>query len=101
MSLEQLGQIIEQYRSKPILICSDTNVRNMAWNDRLTNDRGRKLEEFLHSNRLIVASEDQDPTFAAATPGELLIDLIICNSLMHWCLGRCRTLADTETLLDH
>lgn len=68
---------------KRIIICSDTNSRSSVWNDKLTNARGKELEEFYISNDLDLLNTNGKHTFENSTGGVSTIDLILCNSLFY------------------
>jgi len=39
-------------------MATDSNSRSTTWNDKITNPRGKNLEEFVVSNHLYVINKD-------------------------------------------
>jgi len=58
----------------------DSNSRSRTWHDKLTNGRGKKLEEFLISNQLFIMNEDSEMNTFQGSRGSSNIDLTICNN---------------------
>jgi len=71
-----------------ILIAPDCNARSTLWHDKLTNSRGRILEEFITSKRLFILNEDSCNTTFRNRLDTSNIDLTIIsprlfNSIMN------------------
>ena len=99
-SLGHLTQVLDRFRARPVLICSDTNARNPSWLDREINERGRILDEFVHLNQLVILNEDSAFTYTGSA-GCSLIDLMMCNSQMLRHLSGCSTVTNPPSLSDH
>jgi len=78
-NIEQINDILQLTNMRGLLITMDSNSRSRMWHDKLTNGRGKKLEEFLISKQLFVMNEDSEMTFQS-TRGSSNIDLTISNS---------------------
>jgi len=63
-------------------MAADSNSRSTTWNDKITNPRGKKLEEFIASNHLHVINEDNGKTTFQSSRGKSNIDLTITNNQM-------------------
>lgn len=56
--------MFDKYQNKRIIICTDSNCRNTLWGDKITNQRGEKLEYFINFYNLnILNNADDGPTF--------------------------------------
>ena len=60
----------------------DCNSRSTMWNDKITNTRGKKLEEFIASHYLHVINEEHERTTFQSTRGKSNTDLTITNNQM-------------------
>jgi len=60
----------------------DSNSRSTRWNDKITNPRGKKLEEFVASHHLHVINEENERITFQSTRGKSNIDLTITNNQM-------------------
>jgi len=60
----------------------DSNSRSTMWNDKITNLRGKKLEEFVASHHLHIINEENERTTFQSTRGKSNIDLTITNDQM-------------------
>jgi len=58
----------------------DSNSRSRMWHDKLTNGRGKKLEEFLISKQLYIMNEESEKKTFQSSRGFSNIDLTISNS---------------------
>lgn len=90
-ALDELQDAISKIKpNKKIMICSDTNSRSTLWKDRLTNNRGKALEEFIIKNNLDIVNTNGTNTFETTftknneiITKSSIIDLIICNSTFY------------------
>ena len=83
-----------------VLFAMDSNARSTLWHDKLTNARGRILEEFITSKQLYTANNDNDNTTFRDSLGTSNIDLtIISTHLLNNVTGR--TICDQESISDH
>jgi len=60
----------------------NSNSRSTVWHDKITNIRGKKLEEFVASHHLHVINEENKRTTFQSTRGKSNIDLTITNNQM-------------------
>ena len=70
----------EKFKLKHIVLIGDFNARNEKWADKLTNQNGRKLDDFITSKKFICVSPNSW-TFKHANGGST-IDLAILSSHM-------------------
>jgi len=79
-TIEQINYILQLANTRVILITMDSNSRSRSWHDKLTNGRGKNLEEFLISKQLFIINEDSEMTRIHSTRGSSNIDLTISNN---------------------
>lgn len=72
--LDKLQSILEVLRNKEVLIGMDRNARNPRWGDRVLNERGEMMEEFLETRALVFLNDGRTPTYLSGR-GESHIDL--------------------------
>jgi len=77
--LEKMERVILHAKNTGVLFASDTNARSALWYDRVTNERGRILEEFLTSKQLYFLNEESSDTTFSNRIGKSNIDLTIIN----------------------
>jgi hypothetical protein len=70
----------------------DRNSRSKTWHDKLTNGRGKKLEEFLISKQLFIINEESEMNTFQSSRGFSNIDLTISNNklmkeVQEWKIG--------------
>ena len=63
----------------PLIVGSDTNSHHTLWGNRLCNERGEELLEFLSSLGLSWANKGTTPTFLNSRGHNSVIDLTIAN----------------------
>ena len=80
--LEKLNKILKFTERESVLIAMDSNSRSTMWYDRLTNPRGRVLEEYLCSKGLFILNEEKEMTTFQNRIGSSNIDLTITNNRM-------------------
>jgi hypothetical protein len=56
--LEKMELILYQAKNTAVPIASDCNARSNFWHDKLTNTRGRILEEFITIRQLYIMNEE-------------------------------------------
>ena len=98
--LAKRERAIRYAKGTAVLFAMDSNARSTLWHDRLTNTRGRILEEFLTSKQLYIANIDSDNTTFRNSLGTSNIDLTIIsthllNNVKGW------TICDQESISDH
>jgi len=74
-----INDILQLANTSGILITMDNNSRPRTWHDKLTNVRGRKLEEFLITQQLFIWNEESDTKTFQSSRGSSNIDLTISN----------------------
>jgi hypothetical protein len=52
----------------------DSNSRSRTWHDKLTNGRGKKLEEFLISKQIFIMDEESEMKTFQSSRGSSNID---------------------------
>ena len=97
--LEKMERMLRHARNNGILIAADTNSRSALWYDRITNERGRTLEEFLTTKQLYFSNEDSRETIFSSSIGNSNIDLTISNlrllsSITEWEINSQESLSD-------
>jgi len=84
--LEKMERVLLHAKRNGVLIASDTNARSALWNDRVTNERGRILEEFITTNQLYFLNEEGSDTTFSNHIGKSNIDLTIINPQLLSCI---------------
>jgi len=79
-SIEQINDILQLTNTRGILITMESISSSRTWNNKLTNIRGKNLEEFLISKQLFVMNEDSEMTTFQITRGSSKKDLTVNNS---------------------
>ena len=98
--LEKMERVLLHAKDTGVLIASDTNARSALWNDRVTNERGRILEEFLTTKQLYFLNEESSDTTFSNRIGKSNIDLtIITPQLLRSITGW--EISGRESLSDH
>ena len=57
VNLLKIELILNYTENTGVLIAADCNARSTLWHDKLTNSRGRIIEEFITSKRLFIMNE--------------------------------------------
>jgi len=83
-----------------VLIATDGNSRSKTWHDKITNSRGKKLEEYLASRYLHIINEESEMFTFHNSRGSSNIDLTITNNNLiadvhEW------EISEEESCLDH
>src|SRR5215510_8054594 len=78
--INSISDILKIAKTSGILITMDSNCRSRMWFDKLTNGRGKKLEEFLISKQLFVIKEKSEMKTFQSSRGSSNIDLTISNN---------------------
>jgi len=98
--LAKMEFAIQHAKGTAILFATDSNARSTLWHDKLTNTRGRILEEFLTSKQLYIVNKDNNNTTLRNSLGTSNIDLtIISTHLLNNVTGW--TICDQESISDH
>jgi hypothetical protein len=51
--LLKINSILRHSKNTGVLIASDCNARSTLWHDKLTNSRGRIIEEYITSKKIV------------------------------------------------
>lgn len=97
--LESIETEIRHIRTG-IILGGDLNAKASVIGSETTDARGRLLEEWLLSNRLIVLNEGNDPTFVGAG-GTSRIDFSAASEKISTKISNWTVLTDEENLSDH
>jgi hypothetical protein len=80
IDLQKMQTIITHAKGVGIIFAIDSNARSTSWHDVLTNNRGKKLEEFIISKQLHIANEESSSNTFQTERGASNIDLTILNN---------------------
>jgi len=61
-NLKKIESILQFTKGEKLIMATDSYSRLTTWNDKITNPKGKKLEEFVASNHLHVINEDNERT---------------------------------------
>jgi hypothetical protein len=75
-----INDILQLANTSGILIKMDSKSRSKTWHDKLTNGRGKKLEEFLVSKQLFIMNEESEMNTFQSSRGSSNIDLTGSNN---------------------
>jgi hypothetical protein len=78
-----INNILQLANTSGILITMDSNSRSEMWHDKLTNSRGKKLEEFLISKQLFEMNEESKMNTFQSSRRSSNIDLTISNNKLY------------------
>ena len=78
--INSINDILLLTNTRGILITMDSNSRSKAWHDKVTNSKGKELEEFLISKQLFILIEDSEMNTFQSSRGTSNIDLTISNN---------------------
>ena len=77
-----MESILQFIKGGKLIVGVNSNSRSTVWHDKITNIRGKKLEEFVASHHLHVINEENKRTTFQSTRGKSNIDLTITNNQM-------------------
>ena len=77
---QQINDILQLAGTRGLLIMMASNSRSRTWHDKLTNGRGKKLEEFLISKQLFIMNEDSEMSHKAL---KIIYNGAILPQLLH------------------
>jgi len=97
--ISKIELILHHSKNTGILIASDCNARSTLWHDKLTNSRGRILEENVTSKQLFILNEESCNTTFKNRLGTSNIDLTItCSRLLNriteWAISNQESVSD-------
>ena len=79
-SFTNIDEILQFAKGARILIATVSNARSKTWNDKITNSRGKKLEEYLASRHLHIINEESEMFTFHNSRRSGNIDLTITNN---------------------
>ena len=79
-SFTKIDEILQFAKGARILIATDSNSRSKTWHDKITNSRGKKLEEYLASRHLHIINDQSEKFTFHNSRGSSNIDLTITNN---------------------
>jgi hypothetical protein len=100
VDLNKMQAIITYAKEMGIIFPIDSNARSTTWHDKLTNKRGKLMEEFIISRHLYIANEESRNTTFQTCRGASNIDLTVINNaalkvIQDW------NIYDQESCSDH
>ncbi|XP_070530033.1 uncharacterized protein [Cardiocondyla obscurior] len=98
--LEEIGVCIGGLRPLPVVLAGDFNAWSTAWGSRLTNKRGKILEEWAASWDLVLLNKGKVSTCIRAQ-GESVIDLTWASPAAANLVRQWRVATELEHLSDH
>lgn len=98
--LVEVGVLVRQVNSYPVLVAGDFNAKSTAWGSPATDVRGEVLEEWAVSLGLVILNRGSENTCVRRQGGSI-VDITLAsphlaNRVQDW-----RVLVDEETLSDH
>jgi hypothetical protein len=78
--IELINGILQLANTLGILITMDCNSRSRTWHEKLTNGKGKELEEFLNAKQLFIINEKSEMKPYHSSIGSSNIDLTLSNS---------------------
>ena len=81
----KIEHILNYSKGQGLLIAADSNARSKTWYDKITNQRGKALEDFLTIYNLHIVNHRTEPMFET-TRGSSYIDLTIGNNQLLRCV---------------
>jgi len=97
---QTIESILKFKKGGKLIMEVDSNLRSTMWNDKITNPRRKKIEEFVVSLHLHVINEKDERTTFQSTREKSNIDLTITNNQMltdviNW------DISEEESVSDH
>jgi hypothetical protein len=78
--IDQISTIIDTFRNRRLIIGVDANAKNHLWYSKVTDDRGRALENLALNKDLCILNEPGQPPTFIGPRGQSNIDLTIVNN---------------------
>ena len=100
-SLSELGDVVVDFGSLPVLVLGDFNAKNVAWGSRYTDHmRGRMLENWALAQGLVIENRGSVPT-CVRWRGESVVDVTFASSDLSPRVTDWRVVEEVETYSDH
>jgi len=101
--MTKIEAILQHAKNTKVLIASDCNARSTLWHDKLTNNRGRILEEFITSKQLYILNEESSSTTFRNRLGTSNKDLTVIspqllNSITEWRISYHERVSDRSNI---
>jgi len=80
IDLQKIQAILTYVKGVGIILAIESNARSTSWHDVRTNNRGKKLEEFIISKQLHIANEESSSYTFQTERGASNIDLTVTNN---------------------
>ncbi|KAG8226159.1 hypothetical protein J437_LFUL007396 [Ladona fulva] len=77
--LDKLQLIIDEFKNESVILAGDFNARSTLWYDKVNNDKGKELTEFIIKNNLNIINKDSKLTTFETINGKSNIDLTLAN----------------------
>ena len=102
INIRKIENILNYSKGQGLLISGDSNARSKTWYDKITNPRGKALEDFLTIYNLHIVNYRTEPTFET-TRGSSYVDLTIVNNQLlrrvtDWTCGIQESCSDQKIL---
>lgn len=98
--LQHLGEVIRQLRGKKVIIGCDANAKSPVWGSRTLDERGRKLEDFIAENNLVILNKENELSTFSNIHGESNIDVTLATESAAGLIRRWTVRGDW-TMSDH
>ncbi|XP_061385255.1 uncharacterized protein LOC133320635 [Danaus plexippus] len=99
-SLRDLVNVVNEFRSLTVLVLGDFNAKNLAWGSRLTDVRGRMVEDWALETGLVILNQGSVPT-CVRMQGESVVDISFASPTLSSRVVDWRVMEDVETYSDH
>nr|XP_022907667.1 uncharacterized protein LOC111419131 [Onthophagus taurus] len=76
--LENIASIMQQNKTKNIIVMGDFNSKSAAWGSHVEDERGRYLKEWMAERNLVVMNSGTTPTWRRGEQ-KSFIDITMCN----------------------
>ncbi|KAI5753744.1 hypothetical protein M8J77_002974 [Diaphorina citri] len=103
----QLKEILDKLSGKKIVIGADFNARSIVWYDRITNNEGRIIENFLiEQNLYLINLPSENTTFCNTALRKSNIDLTLVSGnmmgrLTNWSIREDLVISSDHNLLEY
>ena len=98
--LYKLQAIVHHANRMGLILAMDSNARSHTWHDKLTNNRGKKVEEFIISKNLQILNNNATVTTFESSTGSSNVDLTITNTKLTKIINNW-TCTNEESCSDH
>jgi hypothetical protein len=98
--LTRISTVIRNLKNVPLIIAGDFNARHGNWDSGDTNHFGKKFFDWIVNESLVILN-NKDETTCRRYQGELVIDIMLVNSLAKKMVTQWRIEEDRRILSDH